>query len=110
MREKLKPRVKDENRDIPFDSESEYRSKFPRKAVSRDSIRIKDRIWTPDMTQFMGSTTYGNSFPKKMPNAHKKKHEPEYSFPEGYGFNGQTTYGNSFAEKPISRAQSYKPE
>ena len=73
MREKLKPRVKDENKDIGFDADSEYKKQFGRKAVSKDPIKIKDRIWTPDNTPFMGSTSYGSHFPKKTPNNHEKK-------------------------------------
>lgn len=110
MREKLKPRVKDENKDLGFDGESEYKKQFGRKAVSKDPIKIKDRMWTPDNTPFLGSTTYSNHFTKKNPNKHEKKKQVQYDFPSGYGFDGNTTYGNSFVEKPLQRAQSYKPE
>ena len=78
--------------------------------MSKDPVKIKDRIWTPDLTPFMGTTTYGSHYPKKVPHKQEKKPTVEVSFPDGYGFNGQTTYGNSFTEKPLQMAQSYKPE
>lgn len=102
--------MKDENKSIGFNAASEYKKEFGRKSVSKDQIKIKDRMWTPDFTPFMASTTYGAHFPRKTPNKHDKKQPVECNFPEGYGFNGQTTYGNSFTEKPLQRAQSYKPE
>ena len=76
MREKLKPRVKNQDRNIPFDGSSEYKNKFPAKKVDKDPIKNKDKIYTPDHTPFDGSTTYNNSYPKKVPHKVVKKKDP----------------------------------
>lgn len=110
MREKLKPRVKGEDKSIPFTGSSEYKEKFPGKSVPRENPVIKDRIWTPDGTPFDGETTYNSHYPKKPFNPHEKKKNPEYSFPDGYKFNGETTYNNHYTEKAPQQPKSYKPE
>ena len=101
--------MKNEDRKIPFEADSEYKNQFPGKSVAKEPIKIKDKIWSPDQTPFMGETTYKSCFPKKAPNKHAKRIDPECVYPDGYGFNGQTTYGNSFSGKQMPRSQSCKP-
>jgi hypothetical protein len=110
MREKIVPRVKNEDKNVPFDGDSEYKNKFTGKSVPRDPIKNKDKIYTPSNQPFDGSTTYKDHYIKKDPNTHDKKRSPEYDFPPGYKFNGSTTYNNSYTEKPFEPAKSYKPE
>ena len=110
MREKIIPRVKNEDRHIPFEGNSEYKNQFPHKSAILEKTKNKDRMYTPCRQPFEGSTTYGSNFLKKRPNSHVKRINPDYKFPDGYGFNGSTTYGNSFQEKPLIKCPSYKPE
>ena len=110
MREKLVPRVKNEDRYIPFDAASEYRSQFPSKTTTLEKQKIKDRWFAPCKQPFLSSTSYGEGFPKKKPNPHKKREELECNFPDGYGFYGKTTYGDGFAEKKMEKLKNYKPE
>jgi len=70
MREKIVPRVKNENKNIPFDANSEYCKEFGPKTVNREKVFIKDRQFNPDKQLFNPSTTYGSDFHKKYPNRH----------------------------------------
>lgn len=109
MREKIVPRVKNENRDVPFDSTSEYSKQYGPKKVPKEKVYIKDRAYNPDRQPFNGSTTYGAEFPKKGSNPHQKRKDPEVSYPEGYRFNANTTYNNDFIEKSVNTNPSFKP-
>lgn len=110
MREKIVPRVKKEGRDVPFEGESEYKNKFPKKFVPLDPIKNKDKIYTPDNQPFDGDTTYKSHYIKKNTNPHEKKKSEDYQFPPGYKFNGSTTYGNDYIEKPFDPTKSCKPD
>ena len=110
MREKIVPRVKNESRDVPFNSTSEYFNKFGPKTVPKSKIFIKDNQFVPDNQPFNGSTTYGTEFPKKAPNPHGKMRHADVKYPDGYKFNPSTTYGNDFFEKSSSVPRNYKPE
>jgi hypothetical protein len=73
MREKLAPRVKGDDHNIPFNGESEYKDKYPKKSVPRDPVKIKDKIYTPSNEPFLGESTYTASYPKKTPNPHQPR-------------------------------------
>lgn len=76
MREKIVPRVKNEDKNVPFDGDSEYKNKFTGKSVVRDPIKNKDKIYTPSNQPFDGSTTYKDHYIKKEANHHDKKKSP----------------------------------
>lgn len=75
MREKIVPRVKNESRDIPFNSTSEYFNQYKAKSVPKTNVFIKDNQFVPDKQLFNPSTTYGAEFVKKYPNPHQKQGE-----------------------------------
>lgn len=109
MREKIVPRVKNQNKDIPFDSTSQYAKQFGPKKVDKPTIFIKDNQFNPDTKPFNPSTTYGSHFTKQHRNPHDKPQQPNVVYPEGYKFNPSTTYGKDFQEKQVNINKSYKP-
>lgn len=73
MREKIVPRVKNEDKNLPFEGDSEYKNKFTGKVGDREPIKNKDKIYTPSNQPFEGDTTYKSSYIKKQPNVHEKR-------------------------------------
>lgn len=65
MREKIVPRVKNEDKSVPFDGDSEYKNKFTGKMVDREPIKNKDKAYNPSNQPFEGDTTYKSSYIKK---------------------------------------------
>lgn len=109
MREKIVPRVKQENKDIPFSSTSEYFNQYGSKSVPKEKVFIKDNQFNPDRQPFNASTTYGSHFVKKSRNPHAKEPQQEVNYPEGYKFNPNTTYSKDFQEKQVNVNKSFKP-
>ena len=70
MRQKIVPRVKDQKKLIPFNSNSEYFRQYGAKSVPKTKVFIKDNQFYPDRQPFNASTTYGSEFAKKLPNPH----------------------------------------
>lgn len=81
MREKIVPRVKNENKLIPFDASSEYSKSFGPKKVEKDKVYIKDMQYNPDSQPFNGTTSYGTFFNKKQPNPHEKSQQGAINYP-----------------------------
>lgn len=70
MREKIVPRVKDEKKEVPFNSTSEYFKQYGSKSVPKTRVFIKDNQFYPDRQPFNPVTSYGSQFFKKQPNPH----------------------------------------
>lgn len=73
MRAKIVPRVKDEQRNVPFEGESWTKSTYQAKSVVKDRLRNKDKEFNPDMQPFMGYTTYKSDFFPKRPHSQFSK-------------------------------------
>jgi hypothetical protein len=109
MREKIVPRVKNENKMIPFDAASEYAKSFGPKKAERERPFIKDMQYNPDSQPLNASTTYGSFFDRKQRNPHEMSQPSVINYPEGYKFNPNTTYSNDFNEKKGNINKSFKP-
>jgi hypothetical protein len=81
MREKIVPRVKNENKLVPFDAASEYSKSFGPKKVEKDPVYIKDMQFNPDNQPFSATTSYGSFFNKKQPNPHEKSQPSSINYP-----------------------------
>lgn len=64
-RDKHKPRVKDEDGNLPFKGNSEYKTNFGPKTAKVDHVKGKDSAYKPTNQPFDGSTTYKDDFTKK---------------------------------------------
>ena len=115
-RDKYKPRVKDEDSNLPFNGGSEYRTNYGPKSSKLEGLYKRHDGYRPTNQPFESATTYKSDFNKKpITNKEKKPYSlplfraQEINFPPGYRFDDGTTYGKSYVEHPVGREPNYKP-
>ncbi len=96
MRQKIVPRVKNEEKNVPFIGESWYKSTYKPVSATKDKLRNKDKEFNPCQQPFSSSTTYKSDFFPKRAQSQVKQPTNEISYPDGYRFNASTTYSNDF--------------